>query len=72
MNCWGWATWEDRWVHFNKNPKEIANSFSKNDIYDFNLDGCHNFWLQIIENIKKKKHGLFFGMPPFLKIKGCV
>ena len=18
MNCWGWATWEDRWKHFRK------------------------------------------------------
>ncbi len=56
MNCWGWATWEDRWVYFNKEPNKIANNFTQNDIYRFNLDGYHPFWTQIIENINKEKN----------------
>ncbi|MFM5089837.1 hypothetical protein ACEUBY_09920 [Aeromonas caviae] len=50
MNCWGWATWADRWQHFNKNPSELVNSWSFNDINRFNLDGSHDFWAQVVAN----------------------
>lgn len=52
MNCWGWATWADRWQHFKKNPGELVNSWSSNDINRFNLDGTHDFWEQIVANHK--------------------
>ena len=50
MNCWGWATWSDRWEKLNKNPNEIIKQFSKKDIYEFNIENSHNFFRQIIEN----------------------
>ena len=50
MNCWGWATWADRWEKLNTDSEEIISIFSKNDIYQFNLEGSHNFFRQIIEN----------------------
>ncbi len=43
MNCWGWATWKDRWQKFERNPENLINEFSKEDIYRFNVDGKHNF-----------------------------
>jgi GT2 family glycosyltransferase len=54
MNCWGWATWEDRWSHFVKNPKELIDSFSDEDIYRFNLNGANNFWDQVVNNMNGK------------------
>ncbi len=24
MNCWGWATWADRWTHFEKIPNDLS------------------------------------------------
>lgn len=54
MNCWGWATWVDRWKHYEKNIDEITNEFTKKDIKRFNLDGVENFWGQVIANKKGK------------------
>jgi len=50
MNCWGWATWRDRWKFFIKNPKLITNKWSKKKIKEFNLDNSYNFFSQITRN----------------------
>jgi hypothetical protein len=50
MNCWGWATWADRWKHFQKNPQRLVESWDKEKIRHFNLDGAHDFWAQIQAN----------------------
>ena len=51
MNCWGWATWSDRWQYYEKNIDKTISSFSKEDIKKFNLDGvAKDFWNQVIAN----------------------
>jgi len=50
MNCWGWATWADRWKYYEKDVNKTINEFSKEDIKRFNLDGVENFWGQVISN----------------------
>lgn len=50
MNCWGWATWADRWKHFNKDPATLVSSWGADDIKRFNLDGAYDFWEQIVKN----------------------
>jgi hypothetical protein len=50
MNCWGWATWADRWKFFQKNPQRLVESWDKEKIRRFNLDGAHDFWAQIQAN----------------------
>lgn len=50
MNCWGWATWNDKWKQFYKDPDSLIEKFTKKDIYKFNLDGTHNFWKQVESN----------------------
>lgn len=47
MNCWGWATWKDRWSYFEKEPANIVKSWSNKDIKRFNLDNRYNFFKQI-------------------------
>lgn len=54
MNCWGWATWADRWQFYYKDPYNLMTSWSKNDIHRFNLDGANNFWAQVIANANGK------------------
>jgi hypothetical protein len=54
MNCWGWATWKDRWAYFNKNPNMIIKKWSDRDIYKFNFDGSYNYFSQIERNLLKK------------------
>ena len=52
MNCWGWATWSDRWRCYEKNVDKLIGVFSKEDIKRFNLDGTENFWGQVLANQK--------------------
>ena len=54
MNCWGWATWADRWKHYEKDVDKTIKEFSKNDIKRFNIDGQEDFFGQVIGNYEKK------------------
>ena len=51
MNCWGWATWKDRWKCYKKNPKEIIKKWSLSDINKFNFEDSYNFFSQIERNL---------------------
>lgn len=51
-SCWGWATWNRAWRHFEKNPKKLFNEYTKQTINRFNLDGAYNFWAQVEQNGK--------------------
>jgi hypothetical protein len=52
MNCWGWATWKDRWKNLVDDVDYFLNSFSKEEIRRFNLDGAYNFYAQLKANKK--------------------
>lgn len=54
MNCWGWATWKDRWQHFEKDPSKLINTWNKETIKRFNLDSIYNFWSQVEANMNGK------------------
>jgi len=54
MNCWGWATWADRWVFFEKDSEKLINDFDETMINDFDLDGCGGFWNQVLANASNK------------------
>lgn len=54
---WGWATWQDRWVYFERNAEKLISEFTPSDIYDFNLEGTNpNFWEQVLLNKEKKMY----------------
>lgn len=50
MNCWGWATWVDRWVHFEKDTQKLIEIYTADMIKHFNLDGFVPYWLQVLQN----------------------
>lgn len=54
MNCWGWATWSDRWLNFEKNTERLINEFDRDMINRFDLDGSGVFWSQVLLNRKNK------------------
>ena len=54
MNCWGWATWADKWKYYEKDVDKTIYEFNKEDIKKFNLDGTEDFFSQVVENQKKK------------------
>ena len=56
MNCWGWATWKDKWKFFEKKPEKLINYFNKdyNKKNKFNLNGRINYYNQILRNDNKR------------------
>jgi len=54
MNCWGWATWSNRWQYFEKNTQKLIDHYSKDMIHHFNLDGFIPYWTQVKLNKEQK------------------
>ena len=54
MNCWGWATWADRWQYFKKNPTALIENWSAEEKNRFALDGSNSFWKQVEANAEGK------------------
>ncbi|MCM2351382.1 MAG: glycosyltransferase [Bacteriovoracaceae bacterium] len=52
MNCWGWATWADRWKHFEKKPQILVKQWKTKQKRQFDLDGSGIFWNQIESNLR--------------------
>jgi hypothetical protein len=50
MNCWGWATWSDRWLYYQKNVDAIIAKFDSKMIRQFDLDSSGVFWSQVLAN----------------------
>lgn len=54
MNCWGWATWADRWSHFDKDPQRLISEWSVDKKRQFDLDNSGIFWPQVKANAASK------------------
>jgi len=54
MNCWGWATWSDRWKHFKKDPEGLIKNWTSDDQKAFDLGGTGVFWPQVLGNATGK------------------
>ena len=55
MDCWGWATWSDRWQHFKKDALYYKSIFTPQMIWEFNIEGSdEGMWSQIEDNISGK------------------
>jgi hypothetical protein len=53
MNCTGWGTWKSRWQHFEKNSNKLIDTYTSEDIKNFNLNNAYDKWLQVLLNHKK-------------------
>ena len=51
MNCWGWATWDDRWEFFDKDPQLLVDQWTDKQKLTFDLDDLGIFWNQIELNL---------------------
>lgn len=52
MNCWGWATWADRWEHFEKDTNKLIAEFDRAMVRKFDLENSGVFWSQVLSNKK--------------------
>nr|WP_290443803.1 glycosyltransferase [Halomonas sp. Mc5H-6] len=50
MNCWGWATWADRWQYFEKDPEALISEWTDEEKSRFDLDGTGLYWSQVEAN----------------------
>lgn len=48
--CWSWATWQDRWKLYKRDVDYLMKEFSAEDVFQFNFEGTHNFWEQVLQN----------------------
>ncbi|WP_281637397.1 hypothetical protein [Flavobacterium marginilacus] len=55
-DCWGWATWKNRWDFFNPNIEELSLELNKNEdkAYVFNAYGAFDFMGMLYDQIKNK------------------
>lgn len=53
MNCWGWATWKNKWKNISLIEEKYMKLFSKKDIHNFNIKSTMEHWSQIIRNKNK-------------------
>ena len=74
MDCWGWATWADRWRFFEKDIDGLIRKFDKKMIYKFNLDRNHGDWNQVLANKQGKLNtwGIFWYASIFLNNGLCL
>ena len=74
MDCWGWATWRDRWQFFEKDPIELVNKMTPSQIRTFDLDGTNEFWPQVQRNIygETSTWAIFWYATIFLQEGLCV
>lgn len=75
MDCWGWATWSDRWQFFKKDAPYYKNIFSKKMIKAFNMDGADkDKWSQIERNLSGEINtwAIFWGASIFLQDGLCL
>ena len=67
MNCWGWATWKDRWAFYFKDPDLVLKIFDKSMIERFNFYNLIPEWDQVIANKKENQYlGCFLAFIQFL------
>ncbi len=52
-DCWGWATWKDRWDLFEPNGQLLLNKLREQNLIDkFNLGGAYDFESMLIAQVK--------------------
>ena len=50
VECWGWATWADRWRHFERKPAELVRRWDRKRRRAFNFGGAYDYWFDVRRN----------------------
>ena len=55
-DCWGWATWKDRWEIFRKDSDSMIDEINKERLkFTFNLNGSFNY-MRMLEDKSKNRN----------------
>jgi GT2 family glycosyltransferase len=73
-SCWGWATWQRAWRHFDKNPSTLLRQFLPAQRRDFNLGHSFPFWTQVELNAQGRMNtwAIFWYASVFLRGGLCL
>ncbi len=56
-DCWGWATWNDRWKLFEKDGSLLLRTLHENKLLErFNLYGKYNFEQMLVDQIQGRNN----------------
>ncbi|MCX6181894.1 MAG: glycosyltransferase family 2 protein [Bacteroidetes bacterium] len=56
-DCWGWATWRNRWKLFERDGKKLLQQLQEKDLMDkFNLFGAYNYEEMLMDQINGKNN----------------
>ena len=74
MNCWGWATWKDRWKHLSLNDDRLIRNFTNKKIHKFNIFSSMDHFSQILRNKRKtlSSWAVYWHAAIFLKKGICI
>lgn len=74
MNCWGWATWKDRWKHLSLDDERLIKKFTNKKIHKFNIFSTMDHFSQIIRNKRKtlSSWAVYWHATIFLKKGICI
>jgi hypothetical protein len=54
-DCWGWATWKDRWQAVLWDPRQLLNGLIREELLNrFDLDGSHSFSTALKNEIRQQ------------------
>jgi hypothetical protein len=53
MECWGWATWADRWRHYRKDPAGLLARWQPQAVARFNIGGGYDYWGDVRRNAER-------------------
>lgn len=73
-SCWGWATWQRAWRHFDKKPSALLRQFSPAQRRDFNLGHSFPYWAQVELNAQGRMNtwAIFWYASVFLNGGLCL
>jgi GR25 family glycosyltransferase involved in LPS biosynthesis len=74
MNCWGWATWKDRWKHLSLDDERLIKKFTNKKIHKFNIFSTMDHFSQILRNKRKtlSSWAVYWHATIFLKKGICI
>ena len=75
MDCWGWATWADRWQYFKKDATYYKSIFTDKMIWELNVEGTDSgMWEQVEMNLSGKINtwAIFWEISIYLKNGLCL
>ncbi len=73
VNCWGWGTWKNRWIHFEPNGRNLLNELNERNLtYEFNGKNSYPFMVLLEDQVNERVNSWAIRWYASLFLKGYV